>query len=71
MNWSAADGELVPPIAVTVTSTVPASSAGAKVMILVPFLLTVIPPAATVPKWTAVASTKFLPVMMTRIPPAP
>ena len=59
---------LVPPGVVTVTSTVPAP-AGAVAVIWVA-LLTVKPVAAVVPKSTAVAPVKFVPVIVTLVPPA-
>ena len=69
MNWSAgwltAEG---PPAAVTITSTVPADSAGeVAVMEVVP--TTVTPVAATVPNFTVLPALKLVPVMVTEVPP--
>jgi hypothetical protein len=70
VNWSA-DGLAaeVPPGVVTVTSTVPADSVGL-VAVTDVGLLTVTPVAAVVPKSTAVAPVRFVPVMVTLVPPA-
>jgi hypothetical protein len=68
VNWSAADGALVPLDVVTVTSTVPEGSAGLTAVIEVSEL-TVKLPAATAPKLTAVAPVKRLPLMATVVPP--
>ena len=69
VNWSAAPVALVPPGVVTVTSTVPADSAGAVAVILLE-LLTVYAPAAVPPKLTAVAPVNPVPVIVTLVPPA-
>ena len=69
VNWSAADVALVPPAVVTLTSTVPALPTGAVAVICVAEL-TVKPVAAVAPKVTAVAPLKFVPVMVTVVPPA-
>ncbi len=54
---------------VTVTSTVPAARAGEVAVIWV-LETTVKLVAAVVPKWTAVAPVKLVPVMVTMVPPA-
>src|SRR5580692_9889625 len=70
VNWSA-DGltGLVPPGAVTVTSTVPADSAGEVTVseVPVPFTTTLVP--AVVPNFTEVAPVKPDPVTVTEVPP--
>ena len=68
MNSSAADVGDVPPGPVTVTSTVPADSAGLVAVICVPVLLVIV--AAVLPKSTAVAPLKAVPVIVTEVPPA-
>nr|MCA1071698.1 hypothetical protein [Delftia acidovorans] len=68
MNWSAALVALVPPVVVTRTSTVPAAPAGAVAVIWVA-LLTVKPVAGVAPKVTPVDPMKFVPVMVTVVPP--
>ena len=55
---------------VTVTSTVPAASAGSVAVICVPAELTATLVAALVPKSTSVAPLKPVPVMVTTTPPA-
>ena len=69
MNWSAgwltAEG---PPAAVTITSTVPADSAG-EVAVMEVVLTTVTPVAATVPNFTVLPALKLVPVMVTVVPP--
>ena len=69
MNWSALLVVLVPPVAVTVTSTVPADPAGAGAVMEVA-LLTVKADAAAAPNFTAVTPVKLVPVMVTEVPPA-
>jgi hypothetical protein len=69
VNWSAADGPLVPPGVVTVTSTVPALPAGDVAVIVVPFVTENVV-AAFAPNFTAVAPVKFVPVIVTLVPPA-
>src|SRR5205823_4114885 len=69
VKWSDEDVALVPPAVVTVTSTVPADPEGAVALIEVDEL-TVKLLAAAVPKVTAVAFVKFVPVMLTVVPPA-
>ena len=62
-------GALVPPAAVTVTSTVPAPSAGEVTVIEVaPFTTTPVP--AAVPNFTAVSAAEAGPVTVTGVPPA-
>jgi len=65
---SAALVALVPPGVVTVTLTVPALSAG-EVAVIEVDELTVKPVAAVLPKSTAVAPVKFVPVIVTLVPP--
>src|SRR5450830_673706 len=67
VNWSAALVALVPPPVVTLTSTVP-EPAGAVAVICVA-LLKVKLLAAVPPKVTAVTPAKFVPVMVTLVPP--
>ena len=69
MNLSAADTALLPPTVVTVMSTVPAVSAG-EVAVICVALLTVNVVAAVAPNITAVAPVKFVPAMVTDVPPA-
>ena len=69
MNWSADEVADVPLAVVTVTSTVPAVPAGLVAVICVAEL-TVKPVAAAVPNSTAVAPVRFVPVMVTLVPPA-
>ena len=59
----------MPPGPVTVTSTVPAASAGLVAVISVAETMTTLV-AATVPKSTAVAVLKPVPVIVTAVPPA-
>jgi hypothetical protein len=59
---------LVPPGVVTVTSIVPAVPAGLVTVIWVA-LFTVIPVPLVAPNWTAVAPVKFVPVIVTAVPP--
>ncbi len=59
----------VPPAVVTATLTAPAEPAGASAVIWVA-LFTVKDVAAVVPKLTAVAPVKLVPVMTTLVPPA-
>ena len=69
VNWSALLVALVPPGVVTVTSTVPAASAGAVAVIAVA-LLTVTPVAAVVPNFTVAPARNPVPVIVTLVPPA-
>jgi len=59
----------VPPGLTTVTSIVPADSLGSTAVMLVEEL-TVNELAATVPKSTTLAPEKFVPVIVTDVPPA-
>ena len=59
---------LVPEDVTTVTSTVPADSAGLVAVIEVDELAVIVP--AVVPKSTAVAPIRLVPVMVTEVPPA-
>jgi hypothetical protein len=60
---------LTPPELVTVTATVPALSAGVVAVIDV-LLVTVTPVAATLPNVTVSPVAKFVPVIVTDVPPA-
>ena len=68
MNWSAALVALVPLDVVTVTSVVPVPAGDVAVMEVA--LLTVNDVALVAPNFTAVAPVKFVPVMVTDVPPA-
>ena len=68
MNWSAALVALVPPPVVTVTSTV--LLLGGDVAVIEVALLTTNDVAAVAPNFTLVAPAKFVPVMVTLVPPA-
>jgi hypothetical protein len=69
LNWSADEVALVPPLVVTVMSTVPVPTG--EVACIVVAELTVWPVAAVVPKRTVVEFiTKPVPVMSTFVPPA-
>jgi hypothetical protein len=68
VNWSAELVALVPPAVVTVTLTVPDCSAGETAVIEVDET-TVTLVAATVPKSTAVAPVRLVPVIVTDVPP--
>ena len=68
VNWSAADVTLVPSGVVTVTSTVPVPAG--EVAVMVDGLTTVNAVAATTPNLTLLAPVKFVPVMVTVVPPA-
>ena len=67
MYWSAVLVALVPPGVVTVTSTVPAVPAGALAVIVVE--LVTVKVAAWLPKSTALAPKRLVPVMLTDVPP--
>ncbi len=58
----------MPPGVVTLTSTVPVPAG--EVAVICVALLTVNEPAALPPKLTALAPEKFVPVMVTPVPPA-
>nr|WP_263866878.1 hypothetical protein [Paenibacillus rhizovicinus] len=66
--WSAADVADVPPVVVTLTSTVPELPAGAVAVIDVAEF-TVTPVAIVAPNVTAVAPDRFVPVNVTLVPP--
>src|SRR6185312_15131514 len=68
--WSAALVALVPAGVVTVTSTTPAAAPVGAVTVIEVSLLTVKLAAAIAPKLTAVAPRKFVPVIVTTVPPA-
>jgi hypothetical protein len=68
VNPSAGPVALVPPTVVTVRSTVPAVPAGAVAVIWVA-LFTVKVAALVVPNLTAVAFVRFVPVIVTTVPP--
>jgi hypothetical protein len=70
VNWSALLVADVPPGVVTVTSTVPAVWAGDVTVMVVPLPPTVKVVTTVLPKLTAVAPVKLLPVMVTLVPPA-
>jgi hypothetical protein len=59
---------LVPPGVVTVTSTVPGLPAGEVAVTVVAFTAVTLV-AAFAPKWTAVAPVRFVPVIVTVVPP--
>ena len=70
VNWSAALVALVPPAAVTVTSTVPVPVVGVCARICVEFK-TVLSGDDKFPNLTAVTPVKFVPVITTKqVPPA-
>lgn len=69
MNWSQDTVADVPPVVTTVMSTVPADPAGETAVIELSEL-TVKLTAAKPPKYTAVAPVKWLPLMVTVVPPA-
>jgi hypothetical protein len=69
VNWSFAEVALVPPVALTWTSTTPAACDGAvTVNCVAEMTLTLVP--APVPKLTPVTPLKPLPVTVTEVPPA-
>jgi hypothetical protein len=67
---SADDVADVPPGVVTVTSTGPAAEPAGLVTVIWVALLTVNVPAAVAPNLTEVAPVKFVPVIVTIVPPA-
>ena len=69
MKWSAAPVADVPPPVVTVTSTVPAEPDGLTAETEVSEW-TVTPLAGVLPKSTAVVPVRWVPVMVTFVPPA-
>jgi hypothetical protein len=68
VNWSAEEVAEMPPGVVTVMSTVPAVPAGLVALIWLAEL-TVKLEAALLPKSTAVAPLRLVPVMVTTVPP--
>ena len=68
VKWSALEGAVAPPGVVTTTSTVPADAPGLVADIDVA-LLTVKLLAAVLPKVTALAEVRLVPVMVTLVPP--
>jgi hypothetical protein len=68
VNWSTELVALVPPVFVTVTSTVPLP--GGEVAAIDVALLTVNEVALVLPNFTAVARMKLLPAIVTAVPPA-
>jgi hypothetical protein len=68
VNWSAEPVALVPPGPVTVTSTVPDPDGEVAVIDVAEF--TVTPVAAPLPNETVSPEAKFVPVMVTAVPPA-
>jgi hypothetical protein len=68
VNWSAAPLALVPPGVVTLMSTVPEPAGD--VAVICPAELTVKPTAGVEPKLTALALLKFVPTIVTLVPPA-
>ena len=58
----------MPPAVVTVTSTVPAPAGEVTVMEVALFTVTLV--AAVAPNFTVAALVKFVPVMLTTVPPA-
>jgi hypothetical protein len=69
LKWSALEVADVPPVAVTVTSTVEAAWAGeVTVSDVVELTVTAVP--ATVPNFTPVTPVKLVPVTVTEVPPA-
>ena len=67
MNWSAGIAGLVPPAVVTVTSTVPVPAGEVAVIEVALFTVKVV--ALFPPNFTAVAPLRFVPVMVTLVPP--
>ena len=68
MKWSATEAALVPLGVLTMTSTVPAAADGDKAVTSVAEP-TVYDVAAVLPKLTAVAPVKPVPLMVTEVPP--
>ena len=66
VNWSAAPVALVPPPVTTVTSTMPAPSAGEVAVMDLALLTVKLVAGLPDPKLTAVAPVKLVPVMVTR-----
>ena len=68
MNWSTELVALVPPAVVTVISMVPAVPAGEEATICV--AVSLVMAAVLLPKLTAVALLRSVPLMVTLVPPA-
>jgi hypothetical protein len=69
VNWSAADVAEVPPVVVTLTSTVAVPAGDVAVIWVAELTVNVV--AAVAPNVTAVAFRRLVPVMVTVVPPAP
>jgi len=69
VKWSAVTAALVPPGAVTFTSTVPAEWVGLTIVSVEPFT-TFMPVPDVPPNVTAVAPVKPVPLIVTEVPPA-
>ena len=69
VNWSAPEVADVPPDVVTVTSTVPVVNFAGEVAVTVVELTTLTPVAAVPPKLTVAPLMKFVPVIVTAVPP--
>jgi len=68
VNWFAAPVALVPPSVVTLTLTVPVPAGDVAVIWVAEMTMNDV--AAVAPKVTAVAPVKFVPVIVTDVPPA-
>jgi hypothetical protein len=69
LNWSAADVADVPPVAVTVMSTVPAPTGDVAVIEVAELSVKLV--ALVAPNFTAVAPVNKVPVIVTDVPPDP
>jgi hypothetical protein len=69
VNWSAVEVGEVPAVVVTMMSTIPAAFGGAVALIEMAEV-TVKAVAGTVPNETPLAPVKFVPVIVTTVPPA-
>ena len=69
VNRSLAEVALVPPVVVTVTSTVPPVALAGEIAVIEVALLTVNEVAEVPPNLTAVAPVNPVPVMVTEVPP--
>ena len=67
MNWSAGEVADVPPGVVTVTSTTPVPAGSSAVIVVSETTVKLV--AGEVPKSTAVAPVKAVPVIVTKVPP--
>ena len=67
MNWSAASVGEVPPVVVTLTSTVPVPAGDVAVICVAELTVKLV--AAVAPKVTAVAPVNPVPVIVTDVPP--